>query len=144
MRSALRAAQAPLRLLVALACWKTCVTVVPETMLTRRKSALDEFEPCARYHEKVSDGAPAGRAIAGEVTLVTPPHEVVRAARRRAQLLGAARAGVRGVGALEAAGAGRVGAVASTVRPRAASKSSAKTAAGGAMPQYAACLPMTS
>ena len=47
-RLALAAVQAPLRLLAAPSDWKTCVEVVPDTTKTRKKSALEEFEPWAR------------------------------------------------------------------------------------------------
>ncbi len=44
------------------------------TTLTRKKSAEDEFEPCARYQDSESVSVPvAGSVIAGDRTLVMPP-----------------------------------------------------------------------
>ena len=40
---------------------------------TRRKSADDEFEPCARYQLKLSVALPAGSVIAGDWIDVVPP-----------------------------------------------------------------------
>ena len=51
-------AQAPSRLLAATACVNR--TVVPPlwTMETRKKSALEAFEPSARYHDSARFGGP--------------------------------------------------------------------------------------
>ena len=59
-------AQAPLRLVAAPA-WVNSVVVPPLwTMETRKKSALDELEPWARYHDSDSVSVPvAGRVIGG-------------------------------------------------------------------------------
>src|SRR5689334_7985319 len=67
-------AQAPSRLLAAPA-WVNRAVVPPLwTMETRKKSALEAFEPWARYQDSDRFSVPVtGRVMAGERTLVTPP-----------------------------------------------------------------------
>src|SRR6185503_8130099 len=67
-------AQAPLRLLAAPAWLNSCVVPPLWTIETRKKSALEAFDPCARYQDRDSVSVPlAGNVIAGERTLVVPP-----------------------------------------------------------------------
>jgi hypothetical protein len=66
--------QAPLRSVAAPA-WVNSVVVPPLWMMdTRKKSADEEFEPWARYHDRDTFRVPVdGKRMAGERTLVMPP-----------------------------------------------------------------------
>src|SRR5689334_12024935 len=67
-------AQAPLRFVAAPAWLNSCVVTPLWTIETRKKSALEAFDPCARYHDRESVSVPdAGNAMAGERMLVVPP-----------------------------------------------------------------------
>src|SRR5262245_31777234 len=67
-------AHAPLRLLAAPAWLNSWVVPALWTIETRKKSALDEFDPCARYQDRDKVSVPlAGNVMAGERMLVVPP-----------------------------------------------------------------------
>src|SRR5262245_54973866 len=67
-------AQVPLRLAAAPAWVNSVVVPALWTMAIRKKSALDELDPCARYHDRDRLRVPVeGSVMAGERMLVVPP-----------------------------------------------------------------------